>query len=133
MSCCESGYVFCFRVATGNFVPEAVNAMDSSACVEKHKRTFTGDYFNAVHATKGNSLWTDRACANTAVHPDEADASPSAVGDDRFGDLRRSDQKSGFHWRGNLLDIGETGMSENIRRMRIYGNEVIAATEKFLE
>lgn len=95
--------------------------------MEKHEWTLTGNYFNALGLAESDGFGTDGACTNAPVHPDEADAGPSAVGDDRIGNLWSCGQECGLHWRSHLLHMGETGTAQNIWSMRIYGNDVIAA------
>jgi hypothetical protein len=129
----ESGFVSCLRVASGNLAKETVNAMNSSACGKKHEWTLAGDDADPVLTAESDGSGADRACAHATVHPDEANAGSSAVDDNGFGYLRGSHQQGGFDRRVDILHAGETWVAKNVRGMGIYGDNVIAAMEEFLE
>src|ERR1700758_4912357 len=107
--------------------------MDSSARGKKLERTLTGDYVDPVRAAECDGSGADRACAHAPVHPDQADAGASAVGDYGFGDFRGSDQEGCFNGRSHVFDAGEAGMAKYVGGMGIYENDVIAAAAEFLE
>ncbi len=122
-----------FGVVADEFDEESVEAVESVVRKE-HEWTFAGDDFDVVLAAERDRRRRDGASVSCGtVHPDAADAGPSAVGNHGIGYLgRRHDQRPFYRWL-DILHAGKAETSEHGGGFGINGDDVVPAARELVE